>query len=42
MVWCGVVQTGFGGLLCAKKSRDTFWPQSAPGFIQTKKSSARL
>ncbi len=30
MVWCGVLRTGFGGPLCAKKSRATFWPQSAP------------
>ncbi len=33
MVWSGVLQTGFGGPLCAK-TRATFWPQSAPGFSQ--------
>ncbi len=32
MVWCGVLRTGFGEPLCAKKSRATFWPQSAPGL----------
>ncbi len=31
MVWCGVLRAKFGGLLCAKKSRATFWPWSAPG-----------
>ncbi len=30
-LWC-VLQTGFGGTLCAKKSRATFWPQSAPAY----------
>ncbi len=27
MVWCGMLRTEFGGPLCAKKSRATFWPQ---------------
>ncbi len=31
MVWCGVLRTGFGGPLCAKKSRAIFGPSSAPG-----------
>ncbi len=30
MLWCSVLWTGFGGPLCAKKSRAIFWPQSAP------------
>ncbi len=30
MVLCSVLRTGFGGPLCAKKSRATLWPQSAP------------
>ncbi len=29
-LWCG-------GLLCAKKSRATFYPQSAPGWNNMKK-----
>ncbi len=36
MVWCDVVRTGFGGPLCAKKSRATLWPQSAPAQKFTK------
>ncbi len=28
-MWCGVLRIGFSGLLFAKKSRATFWPQSA-------------
>ncbi len=35
MVWCGVLRTGFGGPLCAKKSRATFWPQSTPACDNT-------
>ncbi len=32
MVWCGVLRTRCGGLFCARKSRATFQPQSAPGL----------
>ncbi len=28
-----MLRTGFGGPLCAKKSRATFWPQSAPAVV---------
>ncbi len=46
MVWCGVLRTGFGGPLCAKKSRAIFGPSSAPGvqwdFLIEKRREARL
>ncbi len=34
-LWCGVLQTGFGGPLCAKKSRAIFWPQYTPAVMLT-------